>query len=286
MGELGTSKRLDFGFRLYQHEGKIAPSLQHANPPRSTSFRVFLGMVFVWLSTSGFLSSVNGQDSTAFRINTDIYDDESKPPIKTTLTLFSEGVYYDFDDTQSHWITIIDPNHGRIILLDRSRQLRTEIAMERLQASVQSARAVLTAEQEKKLLSQGEIREDEKTREWVLGNSNVEYRCVAIEPEDPKMASLYAEFADWSARLNAMYPPHSPAFLRMELNAALAQRQLIPKTIKRVVNPNGRKSALTAKIIPTWRLSSSDDTAIVRVGSYLVQFKPVTEEEFFKAEAK
>ncbi len=34
---------------------------------------------------------VLGQQPIAFRVNTDIYEDETKPPIRTTETLFFEG---------------------------------------------------------------------------------------------------------------------------------------------------------------------------------------------------
>ncbi len=70
----------------------------------------------------------------------------------------------------------------------------------------------------------------------VLGNDSVQYRCETIQPPEPQVAQMYAEFADWSARLNAVNPPHLPAFMRLDLNSELADRKLMPKTIKKVTS--------------------------------------------------
>lgn len=244
-----------------------------------TNIAKVLAVLCLW---SGMTWMVLGQQPIAFRVNTDIYEDETKPPIRTTETLFFEGVYYDFDDSNSDWISVIDPAHERIVLLDRKRKVKTELRTFQLQQMVQEARALLTTDQKRKLTSEGALVQDAATNEWVLGNDSVQYRCETIQPPEPQIAQMYAEFADWSARLNAVNPPHLPAFMRLDLNSELAERKLMPKTIKKVTSSRGRKSVLTAKILPTWRVSAEDETAIARVGTYLVEFKLVTQEEFYR----
>lgn len=253
----------------------------------SLNRRVLLGLVCCAATFSGLPCSVipcvaQGQQPTNFRINTDIYEDETKPPLRTTETLFFDGVYYDFDDSHSDWVTVIDPVRQRIVLIDRARRLKSEINMAPLQQMVDEARALLSAEQQKKLLSQSALTQDSATQEWVLGNEVMKYRCEVTQPSDPRAAHMYAEFADWSARLNAVNPPHYPAFMRLELNRELAEKNVMPKTVRRVQQGGGRKGVITARILATWRLSAEDETAIARVGSYLVDFKPVTQEEFYQ----
>jgi len=109
----------------------------------------------------------------------------------------------------------------------------------------------------------------------------MEYRATLQQPPQPDMAQQYAEFADWSARLNAIYQPNLPPYLRLELNQLISRRQALPSEIKRTTRQGGRQLELTCRLIPVWQLSQDDLAKIARCGAMLAQFKDVSADEYW-----
>jgi hypothetical protein len=97
------------------------------------------------------------------------------------------------------------------------------------------------------------------------------------------MSQQYADFADWSARLNAIYAPNLPPYLRLELNQLIARQQAIPNAITRTTRQRGQQMELTSRLIPVWRLSQDDLAKIARCGAMLAQFKDVSADEYWSA---
>ena len=76
-----------------------------------------------------------------FRIESEVFISKSeKKPFARNLTLFKGHVVYDFMRTEPHEITIFDPQRDRIILLDVTRKIKTEIKLWQLQNIIEMLR--------------------------------------------------------------------------------------------------------------------------------------------------
>ena len=230
----------------------------------------------IWL----FLYSTILFAESPFRIDTDVYRDDTKAPIKRTLTLFSEGVYYDFEEAETGLVTVIDPKRNRIVLLNRLLQVKATLDTKQLQLMVSSARvqadakiATITNSSFEKLPNGNDIA--------IVRNDFMEYRATTHQPLQPDMAQQYADFADWSARLNAIYQPKLPPYLRIELNRLIGQQNLLPSEIKRVTHQRGSQLELTARLIPIWRLSEDDLSKVNKCGSMLASFNEISVDEYW-----
>lgn len=217
----------------------------------------------------------------AFRVDADVYLDVTEQPIKQTLTLFSGGVFYDFDDALEQ-VTVIDLARQRILLLDRGRQVRCELSTVELLSSLMQAENQISPELRKQVDDSAVRHETPDGSVLHFGSESFRYECELTKPDSAEIASQYRDFADWSARLNALYPPHILPTVRILLNAELAKRACLPSQITRVTMADGREQRVTCKLIPTWRLSSDDQASITRVGTMLVQFAETTPQKFFQ----
>lgn len=221
-----------------------------------------------------------GIKASPFRIDTDIYLDNTKAPIKRTLTLFSDGVYYDFEEAEKGQITVIDPARNRIILLNRERQVKTVLDTTQIQRMVTSARVQADAKIANVATSRFENQSDGQDIA-IVQNDFMNYRATTQRPAQPDMAQQYAEFADWSARLNAIFPPKLPPYLRLDLNRLVAEKQLLPTEIHRITRQNGRQLELSCQLNPVWQLSQDDLARIARCGTMLADFKEIPASEYW-----
>jgi hypothetical protein len=250
--------------------------------PQSFMKLVLRGLLFGLLggTLSPTLLLAQVSKPSPFRVDTDIYLDDTKPPIKRTLTLFSEGLYYDFEETESGQITVVDPGRNRIVLINKNRKVKTVLDTKQIQLMVANARAQADAKYAS--ISKSEfVKAPYGKDEAVVQNDFMEYRATTQQPSQPDMAKQYAEFADWSARLNAIYQPKLPPYLRLELNRLIAERQVLPSEVKRITRQGGRQMEASCRLIPVWQLSQDDLVKIARCGEMLAVFNDVTMEEYW-----
>lgn len=236
----------------------------------------------VWLTAALIAISPTLSGQSSFRIDTDIYADIEKEPIMRSLTLFSEGVCYDFDNTNTKLVTIIDPGQQRIVLLNPDKRVKAEIQMSEIEQRLANATEQMTPEQKEAMARSNGIERDSTTGEIVVRNKSVEYRCTTQKVEKAEIAGLYCQFADWSARLNAIYPPHWPAYLRLELNSAVAAENAVPKDLQKITRINGKERRLTAKHISNRLLSDEDQKLIIRAQGMLA-YPSIGVDQFIKA---
>lgn len=242
-------------------------------------FLLFGGLLAV-VTLPAVKASTDGNQPTAFRIATDVYADATKPPVMQTLTLFSEGVYYDFEESEGGLITVVDPLRKRIVLLNRLRQVKTELTLERIQLTVADARTQADAKITAVRDTSYETGRD-GVSVAIIRNDFMEYRAEAQAVPKPDIAVQYADFADWSARLNAVTPAKLPPYLRIDLNRLMAGHGTIPSKIERRTHQGGREVVITARLIPNWRLSQDDQTRIARCGAMMAEFRNVPESEYW-----
>ncbi len=224
--------------------------------------------------------------ATAFRVDTDIYmKSSSKAPDKQTLTLFKEGVYYDFPmDDEKQTVTMTDPLGGRIVMLSPSRQLKTVFKTAELASRMEALkRDIATKKELAKMLTPPVTSEGNQLR---VGDEAFAYQATLQSARDASMVSQYADFADWQIQLSAILPPNFPPFVRMVLNREVAERNALPDTIERITRHNGTTSVIRSKLVVNAVLSSDDEAKIRLVGEMLQRCKEVSQAEFFTNPAK
>ena len=211
----------------------------------------------------------------SFRIDTDIYTDLKKAPVKQTLTLFRDGAYYDFGSEADGIVTLVQPASQQIVLLDQRQKVRTEISFAGLQTEID--RAAAQAPTAMTSITIQAISDSSEGKLLTVGNEDLTYACTVEIPPDLKMAEQYAEFADWSSRLNAAYPPNLPPYVRLSLNELVKESRAIPKKITR----SAYQHVVYSISNPIWELTAEDNVRIEKVQQMLQQFKSVPVKKFW-----
>jgi hypothetical protein len=215
-----------------------------------------------------------------FRVETEVFVDGGKEPTVETVTIFSDGVVYDFLRTGVEEITVFDRDRSRLVLLDTQRKVKTELALDNILTYVAQMKAQLSEGDQEFLLGEEMKVTDNEDGSLALSNGRVTYRVEGTAPKSKEAAVEYQQFADWYARLNAMRRGNPPPFARIHLNSELASRGLIPKTIERtIVQKRGlqeKKQVLRSQHLANWRLSQTDRKLIDRAGSCLADFAAVS----------
>jgi hypothetical protein len=229
------------------------------------------------------VAAVNSVAPTAgqeFRVETEIFLDEQKEPVVETLTIFTRGIVYDFLRTGVEEITLFDRDRQRLVLMDSKREVKAVLPMDGITSFVAEMKVHLSDERHQHFLSESaEIGEDDEG--WLtVSNERIVYRAKGVSPAEQAMALEYQDFADWYARLNAMRPGNLPPFLRLQLNAEVAKRGLIPKTVERTVADNrllsNKKQVVRSQHLANWRLSHTDRKLIDRASTHLATFREVS----------
>src|SRR5262245_55936895 len=77
------------------------------------------------LATSG----LRGED---VRVDTGLFIDNAKTPAVETQTIFADGMIYDFLLTKPEEITVFDPGHGTLTLLNVQKQTKARLTTQEL----------------------------------------------------------------------------------------------------------------------------------------------------------
>ena len=228
---------------------------------------------------------VSGDD---FRVETDVFVEDEEQPIVETLTIFSGDVIYDFLLGENGEITFFDNRQGgRIVLLDPARKIRTTLKTEELVEFV-AAIKVSASQNAANLLVDPKFTTtfDEQTNELTLASERLTYRVKGMAAKDPSAVQRYRRFADWYARLNSARPGNLPPFARIQLDKALAERNLIPEEIERTLvfdqRIGDKEVVVRSRHITNWILSSTDRKRIDQVGRFMANFKKVGLAEYWR----
>jgi hypothetical protein len=241
--------------------------------------RLLLGSLIVL----GSFSNLQGQQQD-FRVETDIHFDNQKgAPTKQSVTLFRGGLYYDYSLDDPTAITIIDPAQERIILLDIKRNIKTTINTRELLELVEAAKtqAQTSPELVELVSAANNVMFDPAKNTIVVGSSQMQYQSTTQQPPGALMAQQYADFASWSARLNAVYTSKRPPFVRLQLNKELADRGLMPAEITLSTGANGKSAQTRSRLLAQWQLSPADLEKIQQTNEKLVRLNDVKQMLFF-----
>jgi len=248
-----------------------------------TVFAMLLSLLLMELSQLPCL----GQD---FRVESDIYVNGDKEPLIEQLTLFQGELAYDFNlkGPGQKEITILDLEHGKIVLLDAQRRKKTDIRTAGLLDFCAQIKTIGTREEEDGLFApkfSTKLHPEQKVVELV--SRRLTYRVSGIEPREAKAAERYHNFADWYARLNALRPGSLPPFGRLEVNRVLAEQGWLPERIERtiVLDAGFNKQTVRSEHVVDWLLSNTDRRRIQDAAGYLGSFQEVGLQDYLQVEA-
>ncbi len=208
-----------------------------------------------------------------FRIDVDIYAEETKPPVAQFRTLFTDSKSIEID-ARGGRVTVLDYTDGTINSLDVSSRTMTSLEMTTIDkmlsevlAQTRGSGNLVPARRNGNLLT--------------ISDAAVEYR-VDVEKQDiPLMAVRYAEFADATTKLNAIFPPYRPPQLRLELNAVLRDARELPVVTRRITKANSGHEEIVARILIKTELDEGDQKDLQINQNRLDQFRLVPPSDFF-----
>ena len=250
---------------------------------RDFAFLVFAaGLVS---SMTGFAQSPTTSshpDVIEFRIDTDVYLNESRPPIASTKTLFLKDRIIDWDDA-SRRMMCIDLATQQIELADFASQRRCRIDRVDLETRLGQLRSQLTPDQLRAWSSPSGPAPDGPGYE-MLQSSMLRYRFKSIEPRHPQMAMAYAEFANCSVELNAVHPPFKPPLLRLQLNDYLRDQNRLPTEVQLIDVRSTASDPLVARLLVQESLTKQDRERVKDWEVLVATLKMVSADEYFQSQ--
>jgi hypothetical protein len=246
------------------------------------TYRLLATALFLFSSTALVPAAARAAD---FRVDNSVFVEGQSQPQSQGVTLFHEGLVYDFLSEPAE-VIIFDKAHRRFILLDLSRHVRSEISTADVQTFVNRAQQRLSGHPNPhiKWLADPSFEEsfDRDNSELTLKSPSITYQ-VRLQTTDAAVAAQYHEFSDWYAKLNHTLNPKSrPPFPRMMLDEAIDRHQGVAKEVHLT-------AALGAKDLPlkitsrhqlAVELDADDMNRVAKVRDYLRSFPSVSLSEY------
>jgi hypothetical protein len=225
-----------------------------------------------------------------FRVENRVFLGDEKKPCSVSTTIFLDNVVYDYLAEPAE-ITIFDKDHGRFLLLDTSRRVKTEVTTAQVQDFTERLKQWALAQPNAylKSLVEPDLEEqyNEDEGEFVFSSPSITYRLLTTAVDRPGISHQYREFSDWYGQLNALLNPGSqPPFARLVVNAALDARRRFPREVH--LTFRSRDSLLSKRV--TLRseheridhLVQSDRDRITQTDQFIAIFTPVKFSEYRK----
>jgi hypothetical protein len=253
------------------------------------SAKTVLAGWLVWLAgaLAGLPVAAEGQD---FRVDTELFANQEKEPLLATLTIFADGVVYDFRETQPRETTIFDPRHGRFTLLDESRQVKSivmtqelldfTLALQKHAAEGKDRLFAFCAAPHFETTDRPIQRNGQSLTEIKLSSDSLTYVAEGQQPPRAEAVRAYRHFADWCARLNATTPGNLPPDARLVLDQALAERNLVPLEVTRTITERGKTREHKSQHRFNWTLSGEDRKKIERAGDLMATYQIVSYDDY------
>lgn len=219
------------------------------------------------------------------RIESHVYRSGRQEPIASSLTLFDNGLVYDFSldplqpDTELE-IAIYDYHKRNINLLDCQRQIRLNLEQYELIKMVEEQRLQLTQKPELEFLVAPAFSEQTDIANGTveLRHPQISYTAVCEKPKDMTALPIYYDAVDQLTRLAASDPERLPPFPRLAFNQTLRQHNLMPLEIEMKLVSEGllqRDLQLRSVHTSIWQLSSADTERIEQARKKYMTFAVV-----------
>lgn len=208
----------------------------------------------------GFLASGAAEEAPLFRVETAVYDSEdAEHPVARSLTLFRDGIAWDFLERLSKEgdtitgepaeIVLHDPARERVILIDPARQVKTQIdvlRLERLRASL--ATWARSAEDPQLRWAGGPdfapATDADGGGGITLEGPRVRYVVSCDPAPNEAAAEAYRRFADTALLVKALvHPGGLPPYPRIAINERLAAANALPAAVRLEIEPRLGKFA-------------------------------------------
>lgn len=220
----------------------------------------------------GQAPSARAADEGVFRVESAIYVDDAPEPVARSVTLFREGVAWDFldrsatggrggsGDIERQDVVLHDPAHERVVLIDPRRNVKTRIdaiRLERLGASLSS----WARKSEDRLVRWsggpdfGEGMRETKDRLELVG-PRVRYDVELAAAPAPEIARRYRQFADTAILLKALVNPGGlTPFPRLAINRRIEAAGAVPAAVALEIDARGfPRSTRTERVRSVHRL--------------------------------
>jgi hypothetical protein len=252
--------------------------------------------MFRWLVITGsgiclMLSTLSAPNVCAqqFRIESEVFaGDEEDDPASTNLTIFNDGVVYDFALTPTEQVAVLDESQSKFVLLDPQRRVKLTITLDEVLQLVAALKTSKRIHDKDPFLFEPkfEVGFDDETQELSLSSDRMTYKVKGEKPNDQNAMQAYRGFIDWYVRLNAVDPRKMPPFARLELNRELTERQIIPTEVKFSFRVSESALSRTMEMRSVhhvvWQISQRDRDRIDTVRHQWVTFEEVDRETYFE----
>lgn len=207
----------------------------------------------------------HGEEQAGLRVESEVFADDEQEPIAKSLTLFRNGLAWDFlerpvtadtedDAATSDEIVLHDPARERVVVVDPDRNLKTQIDAIRLERlSVSLASWARKADDRLVRWAGGPDFGDgikEQKSQLELVGPRVRYAVEFTAAPSPEAAREYRRFADTAMLLKALlHPGGIPPFPRLAINRRVSAADGIPTAVtleidSRVAMVGGRPQVL------------------------------------------
>lgn len=231
-----------------------------------------------------------GARSDDFRIENRVFSEGKAAPESRSLTLFHEGMVYDFM-TEPPEVTIFDKSAGQFILLDMARRQQTQLSTADVEAFVEKLRRAASRQKDPltRFFADPKFTEsyEPASDEISLVSPSVTYRIAIVAPQSESIVGQCRDFSDNYTRLNAMLNRGSrPPTARLQANEAIAQHHAVARevtlTVVSIKNGVAEKTVLRSTHEVATTLSASDLEQIDKTREARASFKIVEFSQYEK----
>jgi len=206
--------------------------------------RFLVGVAFVAVGGSAALAA----EPLAMRVESEIFVDRGTEPVARSLTIFRDGLAWDFLDGpepgQAVEIVLHDPARERVVVIDAARNVKTEIDSLRLERLSVSLAAWARRSDDKLVRWAGGPAFDQGCRvedqSLELDGPRARYAVEFAAAPAPGAAETYRQFADTALLLKALlHPGGIPPFPRLAINKRIAAAGGIPESVTLEIDTRG-----------------------------------------------
>ena len=233
----------------------------------------------------GVLVAAQPAPAADFRVENAVYVEGQSQPQSQGVTIFHQGVVYDFL-TEPPEVIVFDKAHRRFLLLDINHRRWSEISTDDVRAVADRVKQRLAGHPNPKSrwLVNPTFEEsfDRDSAELTLKSDSLTYRAK-LQTTEPAVAAQYHEFSDWYTQFNlALNPSSRPPFPRMMLNEAIERHESVAKEVHLTANvgPNDAQLKIASRHELATELSANDLKRLEEVRHDLQSFQAVSLREY------
>lgn len=237
----------------------------------------FVGLPAFWV-VAMIANSILAQ---GFRVESEVFRGDSTKPISENLTLFSDGIVYDFLLSDPREIVIQDSKSGKFTLLDPVRKVKTTVVQMQVEEAVEVQRQSRALQNRSPFLFEEFVRTSDANSAWMeFQNSALTYRIKGSPVKNGSNLSSYVEFINNYAKLSSLDPKKMPPLARLKLNLEISKAKIIPDEVQLTFRPqNNQEIKIRSRHYVIWQISRTDQQKIKNTNELIRQCKevPLTE---------